>query len=176
MLDGKALPYVPSLDYLGHTLHQSMSMEMDSVRATNSFKRRAHDIRDQLHFCHPKLIMRFVNVFCGDLYGSNIWSLDSDYASSFYKQWNVMARTVFGARYDTHVSVVEGFLCSDITSFKTQVLSRYPKFVRKLLESTSKEVRFLSRILIGDQRSNICRNISFISDLTKIGDVTMVAG
>ena len=47
---------------------------------------------------------------------------------------------------------------------------------RKLLESTSKEVRFLSRILIGDQRSNICRNISFISDLTKIRDVTMVAG
>ena len=176
MLDGKALPYVASLDYLGHTLHQSMSMEMDSVRATNSFKRRAHDIRDQLHFCHPKLIMRFINVFCGDLYGSQIWSLDSDYASSFYKQWNVMARTVFGTKYNTHVSVVEGFLCSDIISFKNQVLSRYPKFVRKLLESTSKEVRFLSRIVIADQRSNTCRNISYISNLTKINDVIMVAG
>ena len=115
-------------------------------------------------------------MFCGDLYGSNIWSLDSDYASKFYKQWNVMARIVFGVRYDTHVGVVEGFLCNDITSFKNQVLSRYPKFIRKLLESTSKEVRFLSRIVISDQRSNTCRNISFISDLTKLNDVIMMAG
>ena len=29
-----------------------------------------------------------------------------------------MAKTVFGTRYDAHVSVVDGFLCSDITSFK----------------------------------------------------------
>ena len=62
--------------------------------------------------------MRFINVFCGDLCDSNIRILDSDYTFSFYKQWNVMAKTVFGTRYDTHVSVVDGFLCSDITSFK----------------------------------------------------------
>ena len=98
------------------------------------------------------------------------------YVFSFYKQWNVMARTVFGTRYNTHVGVVEGFLCSDITSFKNQVLSRYPKFIRKLLESTSKEVRFLCRIVISDQRSNTCRNISYLSNLTRIKDVIMVAG
>ena len=54
--------------------------------------------------------------------------------------------------------------------------SRYPKFIRKLLESTSKEVRFLSRIVKADQRSNTCRNISYISDLTKLNDVVMMSG
>ena len=44
------------------------------------------------------------------------------------------------------------------------------------LHSTSKEVRFLSRIVLTDQRSNLCRNISYLSDVTKLNDVTMVAG
>ena len=49
-------------------------------------------------------------------------------------------------------------------------MSRYPKFVRKLLGSSSKEIRFLSRILLTDQR-----NISYLSDLTKLQNVVMVA-
>ena len=61
-----------------------------------------------------------------------------------------------------------------MVSLKTQVLSRYPK-VRKLLGSSSKEIRFLSRILITDQRSNLCRNITYLSDLTKLQNVVMVA-
>ena len=75
---------------------------------------------------------------------------------------------------ETHTNVVEGFLCSEMVSLKTQVLSRYPKFVRKLLGSSSKEIRFLSRILITDHRSNLCRNISYVSDLTKLQNVVMV--
>ena len=79
MLNGKALPFVRKVDHLGHVLHQSMSMENDSIRAKNSYKRRAIDI---------------------------------------------LAHNV---RMETHINVVEGFLCSDIVSLKTQVLSRYPK-------------------------------------------------
>ena len=176
MLDGKALPYVDHLDHLGHVLHKSMSMEMDCTRATNSFKRRAHDIRDQLHFCQPRQVMKLVNTYVGDSYGSNLWRFDSNYVTSFYSRWNVTARNVFGVKFNTHVNVVEGFLCKDIVSLKSQVLSRYPKFVRKLLHSTSKEVRFLSRIVLTDQRSNLCGNISYLSDVTKLNDVTMVAG
>ena len=76
----------------------------------------------------------------------------------------------------SNVNVVTGFLCKDIVSLKQQVLSRYPKFIRKLLESTSKEVQFLSRIVLEDQRSNTCGNISYLSEITKINNVIMVAG
>ena len=98
------------------------------------------------------------------------------YATNFYSRWNVTARNVFGVRFDTHVNVVTGFLCKGIVSLKQQVLSRYPKFVRKLLESTSKEVQFLSRIVLEDQRSNTCGNISYLSEIRKINNVIMVAG
>ena len=175
MLNGKALPFVRKVDHLGHVLHQSMSMENDSIRAKNSFKRRANDIRDQLHFCSPQQKMTAINLYCTDAYGVLLYDLQSEYASSLYKQWSIQARLAHGVKMETHTNVVEGFLCSDMVSLKTQVLSRYPKFVRKLLGSSSKEIRFLSRILITDQRSNLCRNITYVSDLTKLQNVVMVA-
>ena len=150
-------------------------MEYDSIRAKNSFKRRANDIRDQLYFCSPHQKMTAINLYCTDAYGVLLYDFQSEYASSLFKQWSVQARLAHGVRMETHTNVVEGFLCSDIVSLKTQVLSRYPKFVRKLLGSSSKEIRFLSRILVTDQRSNLCRNISYLSDLTGLENVVMVA-
>ena len=88
-------------------------------------------------------------------------------------KWN--SKLAHGVSMETHTNVVEGFLCSDHSSLKNQLLSRYPKLVRKLLGSSSKEIRFLSKILLTDQRSNLCRNISYLSDLTKLENVIMVA-
>ena len=88
-------------------------------------------------------------------------------------KWN--SKLAHGVSMETHTNVVEGFLCSDHSSLKNQLLSRYPKLVRKLLGSSSKEIRFLSKILWTDQRSNLCRNISYLSDLTKLENVIMVA-
>ena len=123
-------------------------MEHDSIRAKSSFKRRANDIRDQLHFCSGDQKMTAVNLHCTDAYGVLLYDLQSEYASSLFKQWSVQARLAHGVRMETHTRVVEGFLCSNHTSLKNQVLSRYPKFVRKLLGSSSKEIIFLSRILL----------------------------
>ena len=152
-----------------------MSMEHDSIRAKSSFKRRANDIRDQLHFCSPQQKVTAMNLYCTDAYGVLLYDLQSEYASSLFKQWSVQARLAHGVRMETHTTVVEGFLCKDNASLRSQVLSRYPKFVRKLLESNSKEIRFLSIILLTDQRSNLCRNISYLSDITKLENVIMVA-
>ena len=119
--------------------------------------------------------MTAINLYCTDAYGVLLYDLQSEYASSLFKQWSVQARLAHGVKMETHTNVVEGFLCRDHTSLKNQVLSRYPKFVRKLLGSSSKEISFLSRILLTDQRSNLCRNVSYLSDLTKLQNVVMVA-
>ena len=52
-----------------------------------------------------------------------------------------------------------------------EVLSRYPAFVRNLLNSFSSEVRFLANLVLNDQRSNVCRNLSYISNITQINNV-----
>ena len=47
-------------------------------------------------------------------------------------------------------------------------MGRYPKFVKKLLDSPSKEVRFLSRVLLSDRRSQINKNVYYLSSVTSV--------
>ena len=58
-------------------------------------------------------------------------------------------------------------------SLRNQVYSRYPKFLKKLLNSPSKEIRFLSKVLVSDPRSIIGKNIWYLNNLTKT-DVSRV--
>ena len=47
-------------------------------------------------------------------------------------------------------------------------MSRYPKFVKKLFDSPSKEIRFLGRILLSDRRSQLNRNVYHLSSVTNV--------
>ena len=72
---------------------------------------------------------------------------------------------------NTYTYLVEGFLASGYTSLRNQILSRYPGFFRSLLESPSKEVRVLARIVERDPRSNTCSNLRYISDLSGLSQL-----
>ena len=51
---------------------------------------------------------------------------------------------------------------------KNQIMSRYPKFVKKLLHSPSKEIWFLSRILLSVRRSQLNRNVYYLSSIMNV--------
>ena len=53
----------------------------------------------------------------------------------------------------THTYLVEHYLAAGQPSIRLQTLRKYSKFVQKLLQSPSKEIRFLSKILLNDPRS-----------------------
>ena len=54
-----------------------------------------------------------------------------------------------------------------MTSMRNQI--RYAGFYRKLLNSPSREVRGLARIISSDPRSTTCRNIRLLRDKTGMG-------
>lgn len=53
-----------------------------------------------------------------------------------------------------------------MVSLKNKILSRYPGFIRKLLDSPSKEIRFLAKNVVNDQRSITARNALYRQKLT----------
>ena len=61
---------------------------------------------------------------------------------------------------------MEGHLAVEHTSLRNQVLSRYPAFYRKLLQSPSKEVRVLARMVSDDPRSSTCTNLRYLQNMT----------
>ena len=58
-----------------------------------------------------------------------------------------------------------------MASLRSQTYVKYTKFVQKLLQSPSKEIRFLSKILINDPRSTIGKNVWFLDNLTNVSMV-----
>jgi hypothetical protein len=165
-LDGKDLPWVESADHLGHTLHQLTNMEKDSQRARARFIGKNVQLREELSFANEEQILKAVQIFCSDAYGSMIWNLKSSGSEQFFKSWNTTVKLVYGVPRSTFTYLVEGHLAADHTSLRNQILSRYPGFYRKLLESPSKEVRMLARIVSADPRSSTCSNLKYLEKMT----------
>ena len=110
--------------------------------------------------------MQAVQVLCTDAYGSMLWRLSSPEAESFFKSWNTCVKLVYGVPRNTFTYLVEGYFASGQTSLRNQILSRYSGFFRGLLQSPSKEVRVLARIVSSDPRSSTCLNLRYLSQMT----------
>ena len=70
--------------------------------------------------------------------------------------------------YNTKTCLVEKYFANEFLSLRRQVFSRYPGFVKKLLNAPSNEIRFLTRVAISDKRSVVCRNIMYLNQVSKL--------
>ena len=167
-LGGSALPWVEGADHLGHRLNQMANMDNDCQRARAIYIRKTVEIREQLSFAHPVEILKALQVLSSDAYGSMLWDLNSDKAEQYFKSWNTCIKLVYEVPRSTFTYLVEGFLAGDQASLRNQVLSRYPGFYRNLLNSASKEVRILARIVARDPRSTTWKNLQYLERLTNL--------
>ena len=63
-LDGKDLPWVETADHLGHTLHQETAMDKDCQRARLRYIAKSLEVRNQLSFADPEIILKALQIFC----------------------------------------------------------------------------------------------------------------
>ena len=172
-LDGKALPWVDTAEHLGHTLHQSVTMDKDCLRARGRFIAKTVEIRDQLSFAQPQHILQAVQVMCTDAYGCMLWDLGSDTSEQFFKSWNTCVKLCHGVTRSTFTYLVEGWLAADIAPLRNQVMSRYAGFYRKLLFSPSREIRALALMVTNDPRSTTYKNLRLLRNMTGLSQPHM---
>ena len=165
-LDGQDLPWVESAVHLGHTLHQLTNMEKDCQKARARFIGKTVQLREDLSFANPVQILKAVQILCSDAYGSMLWNLSSDSSEQFFKAWNTTVKLVYGVPRSTFTYLVEGHFAAGHTSLRNQILSRYSGFYQNLLNSPSKEVRTLVRIVSADPRSATCSNLRYLQRIT----------
>jgi hypothetical protein len=158
-LDGKSLPWVQHLMHLGHTLHQTVTMDKDCHRARAKFIDSTVDVRLQFSFAQPQQVLKMVQLICCDAYGSMLWDLQSDSTEQFFQCWNTCFKLVYQVPRSTLTYLVEGYLAYSQVTLRNQILSRYPGFYRKLLVSPSREVMMLAKMVSSDPRSSTCKNL-----------------
>ena len=92
-----------------------------------------------------------------------LWDLSSDAAESLFKCWNTNVKLIYGLPRSTFTYLVEGHLAASFPSLRNQVFVRYAGFFRSLLNSPSKEIQFLARVVSKDPRSTTYRNLQLLS-------------
>ena len=153
---------------MGHSLHQMTNMEQDCRRARGRFIDKTVELREQLSFAKPGQVLQAIQVLCTDAYGSMLWKLSSEVAEQFFKCWNTCVKLVFDIPRSTFTYLIEGYFASQHTSLRNQVLARYPRFYRNLLNSPSREVRILARMVKNDVRSTTFANLKYLEEVTKL--------
>ena len=146
-------------------------MDMDCHRARAKFIDKSVHTREQFYFAQPQQQLKMIQILCCDGYGSMLWDLKGNTAEQFFKSWNTCVKLINGVPRSTYTYLVEGFLADSQTSLRNQILGRYPAFYRKLLNSPSKEVRILARMVSSDPRSTSCRNLKYLRTTTKLDKI-----
>ena len=107
----------------------------------------------------PKELLRTILIYSCDFYRSPIWDLFGQKAEQLYKCWNTCIKLCWDLPRGTHTNFVKDFLSCDLPSIKTQCISRYVNFLNSILNSPSKEVAILARIVRENVNSITGRNI-----------------
>ena len=155
---------------------QRMLLEMedqDSVVMRAKFIQSAVETKEVFKWAAPAEILKAMKIYCNSFYGSSLWELEGEKAMQVYRAWSTAVKHVWGCPQWTRSFLMQQVLSCGFTSAKVEILSRYVRFFRSLLCSTSKEVRVLSRLYARDVRSVTGKNLQYISEITGLNPWTV---
>ena len=82
------------------------NMEQDCKIKRARFISKNVEVRQELAFANPDQVMKAVQVYCSDAYGSMLWDLNSDSSEQFFKSWNTCVKIVHDIPRDTFTYLV----------------------------------------------------------------------
>ena len=148
-------------------------MKIDIQLKRGAFIGKVNSLLQEFHYANPSVLLRLIQSYACNVYGSNVWDLFSAECQRLYTSYNVTIRNVLRLPRTTHRYLIEGL--TDIPHLYVQLLSRYVTFAHSLQKSTF-ETCFLSNICIGDMRTTLGRSLKTIADLCEHhGDVSSLS-
>ena len=168
-LDGRALPWVSKINYLGCTLQSDNSMKMDIAQKRGQFIAKANSLLQEFSGCSDETILKLIDTYAISCYGSSLWNLQSKDAEKLYNSWNVLIRNLLNVDRKTHRFLVEPM--SAHLHLKTLLMARFVSFHKGLLKSHKFTVRFLARMLENDQRTVHGKTLEYLLDQCKLSTV-----
>ena len=102
LLYGRSLPFVNNAFYLGQTITDDGKLEDDINIKRASFLRRCMEIKEDLHFAHPRELIRAIKRLACDHYGSNTWDLGSRNAEVYFNCWRTLINDLYDVDRATH--------------------------------------------------------------------------
>ena len=175
VLDGKSLPWVESAPHLGHILHESGTLDLDIKVKRAAFIDDSTKVSEAFEFASPCEVLRAVKVYVGSHYGSNLWQLDSEQSLQYFSAWRTCVKLAWNLPRSTHTFFVDHLLSNGLTSVRTDILSRYTRFLQGLRNSTSMEVAVMFGVVAGDVQTITVHNVRLLRIETSLDPTSVSA-
>ena len=160
VLYGVKLPIVSGFKYLGHHLTEDAEMNTDMKVRRNIHIKKICELRSSTPWCHPGDFLHLTKIYSNDFYGYGHWRFSSDEARKIFNTWDVTVKDAYEIPRSTHKYIAENL--TEYPTIKTDLITRYRKFVINLCTSPSKEIRTLVNFLRSDVRSIVGDNIRYL--------------
>ena len=122
-LCGRELPWVSSATHLGHELHESGTMEHDSLVKRAQFITNSVEVRNMFEFASPVEVLLALKVYCSSFYGCMLWEL-----GGVFNAWTTAVKLTWKVPRATRSYLVQHVLNSGLTSARVDILTRYSVF------------------------------------------------
>ena len=165
-LCGRDLPWVESANHLGHTLHESGTMDQDASVARAKLIDQLVEIQHSFSFASPVEILRAYQVYCSSHYGSMLWDLSGETATKYFNSWTTAVKLAWQCPRATRTYLVQQVLACGGISAKIDIMSRFCKFFLGLRSSPCREVSILANMVGRDVRSVTGKNIRVIMEMS----------
>ena len=142
-------------------------MDHDAGVKRAQFIGRSVEVRNMFSWAAPPEILKALRIHCTAFYGSMLWDLGGEKACQVYSAWDTAVKLTWGCPRYTRTFLLQQVLTCGDTSVKTDILSRYGKFMKGLRLSISKEVRVLFNLVARDLQTNTAKNIKLVEGVSE---------
>ena len=157
MLDGNPLPWVTSVTHLGHVFDCDNNMYSDTRLKRGRFIGKINSLQQEFHFVSPHVKIDWYDKYACSFYGSNLYNLFCHETEKIYGAFNVSVRQAYQLPFNAHRYLIQPLLSRP--HIKTQLCSRFVKFVQNNDNCSKPVIRLLSSLCKNDNRTTYCKNL-----------------
>ena len=161
-LCGRDLPWVSSANHLGHELHESGSMELESKMKKAEFINKSVEVRETFNFANPVEILSATKLSCSSFYDSVLRDFKGPGAMPLFSSWTTAVKLAWSVPRGIRTYLVQQVLSSGLTSAKVDIMSRFVNFFRGLRTSPSPEVQIMANLTGRDIRITTGGNLRLL--------------
>ena len=135
-------------------------MEFDASCCKRAqFTEKSVEIRTMFEWAGPTEILRALKLYQSSFYGAMLWDLAGEKAKQVFTAWTTAVKLAWECPRNTRTFLVQNVLSRDLTSARTDILSRYSRFFQSLRSSACYEVRILANFTAKDVRTTTGGNL-----------------
>jgi len=167
LIGNKRIDNVDSFSHIGHVITSSLDDVDDIQQRRNSFVGQTNNVLCFFNKLNTAVKLQLFKSYCSSLYGSELWSLDSNHVDIICIAWRKALRRILQLPYNCHSYFLP--IISDSLPIFDDLCKRSMRFIANCIVSPSRLVKSISHhcIFFGRQRSFVGSNVLFCCERYK---------